>query len=344
MRLTHKLDKAPAITWLDGNAPDDFAIDAKSNMGKLAVGEAFVGSVGAEFFERVKVPMNQTFDSSATPKRGEELVQPQTLAQVDLSALKTALAPKDEPEQEPALNKQTKPQVESVTLAFHKNELARHKAKAYQDGKSVGDANGHNRGYATALQDAQKAIGQMPCVQVTADVNHHATPKPLTEKPTKPTHIDDDLTGPEKRVMDALAFWDALGFESVSREQVAFVASYSVKSGGFRNTLSALRRRDMVDYSGGNIVANSLPKLENFLSFNDLAARLSGPQLRVLEPLKDGAVWTRDGLAALANYSVSSGGFRNTLSSLRTQKILDYGTGSTVQLLPWVITLIRSTG
>lgn len=382
MRLTHKLDKAPAITWLDGNAPDDFADQAKGNMGKLAVGEAFVGSVGAEFFERVKVPMNRTFDSSATPKRGEELVQPQTLAQVDLSALKEALKPKEEPEPDaPAARK-----VIGVPKGEVELRVQKAKAQGHAEGKRQGYEIGRADGWKEAIEAAQIELSKIklreliafpgsglqegelapkPQWQPGTRVQGHGTgqagvndrssvssggisraesvptkagvtqPKVVTAGETAPS-----FTGPEQRVMDALAFWDALGFQSPSREQVAFVAKYSVKSGGFRNTLGALRSRGLIDYDGGDIVAKSLPELMAFPSFNDLASRLSGPQLRVLEPLKDGAEWTRPDLAEQAGYSPTSGGFRNTLGSLRTQKILDYGKGGTVQVLPWVSTLL----
>jgi len=171
MRLLHTRDRAPALDWLAGNAPELFAKTAKNDVGTLRVGEAIVGSVGAEFFERVSVPMNGTFDSSATPKRGETVKQPQTLAQVDLSSLKEALAQTNEPE--PDTKSAPIPQG-SITLKSHKDVVAQRCAKAYGDGKKKGEANGYNRGYAAALLDVQKQIDKMPIAQVSADVNHYS--------------------------------------------------------------------------------------------------------------------------------------------------------------------------
>jgi hypothetical protein len=51
----------------------------------------FVGP-GHSVFDRVSFPAIRTFDSSRTPKRGERLVTPRTIAEVDLTAIMAALA------------------------------------------------------------------------------------------------------------------------------------------------------------------------------------------------------------------------------------------------------------
>lgn len=62
----------------------------------------------------------------------------------------------------------------------------------------------------------------------------------------------DGLTGPEQRILDALAWWRAAGVEQPARVQVATVARYSATSTSFTNPLSALfdgvliKWRDMV--------------------------------------------------------------------------------------------------
>jgi uncharacterized protein len=66
-------------------------------MGSLAsldIGEAWVWEPGAEppLFQRVRIRQRRTFNSSATPKHGEERVEPKRLAAVDLAALQTRMA------------------------------------------------------------------------------------------------------------------------------------------------------------------------------------------------------------------------------------------------------------
>ena len=52
---------------------------------------------GYALLERVAFPPIRTFDSSRTPKRGERLVIPRTLAEVDLTAIVAALAAAEDP-------------------------------------------------------------------------------------------------------------------------------------------------------------------------------------------------------------------------------------------------------
>jgi len=147
------------------------------------------------------------------------------------------------------------------------------------------------------------------------------------------------LTGPEQRILDALAWLESCGIPCpFSRTQVAFVAGYSPKSSAFANTLSSARTKGLIDYPTSGMVAATDEGAavgrgpEAAPSREDLHARvmglLSGPQRRVLEPLL--AVWPedydREQLAELAGYSPTSSAFANTVSSLRTLGLLEYPT------------------
>jgi hypothetical protein len=65
-----------------------------TSMASLALGEAWVWEPGAEppLFQRVQIRARRTFNSSATPKPGETRVEPRALADVDLAAIKEAMA------------------------------------------------------------------------------------------------------------------------------------------------------------------------------------------------------------------------------------------------------------
>lgn len=64
------------------------------SMASLGLGEAWVWEPGSEppLFERVQIRARHTFNSSATPKAGETRVEPARLADVDLAAIKEAMA------------------------------------------------------------------------------------------------------------------------------------------------------------------------------------------------------------------------------------------------------------
>lgn len=67
----------------------------------------------------------------------------------------------------------------------------------------------------------------------------------------------EGLTGPEQRVLDALAWWASIGVDEPTKIQLGFVAGYRVgKSAGgtFGNILGALRSRDLV---GGELAQNA---------------------------------------------------------------------------------------
>jgi hypothetical protein len=101
--------------------------------------------------------------------------------------------------------------------------------------------------------------------------------------------------------------------------------------GGFRNTLSALRTRGyIVDRERGQIGVGPVVTLVNdpFTSQEIQAIwqrKLSPAEWRMLEVLvragEDGLA--RAELATNANYDVEGGGFRNTLSALSTNSLVD---------------------
>jgi hypothetical protein len=59
---------------------------------RLQRGEGYLWAPGHGILDRVAFPAIRTFDSSRTPKRGEHLATPHTLAEVDLTAIMAALA------------------------------------------------------------------------------------------------------------------------------------------------------------------------------------------------------------------------------------------------------------
>jgi len=60
---------------------------AHVDLPRLQRGEGFLWAPGHRILERASFPAIRTFDSSRTPKRGERLATPRTLARVDLTAI-----------------------------------------------------------------------------------------------------------------------------------------------------------------------------------------------------------------------------------------------------------------
>lgn len=147
---------------------------------------------------------------------------------------------------------------------------------------------------------------------------------------------DPDLTGPERRILEALAWMDGIGQAEPPIEAVAFLADYRPGGGAFNNTRGALRAKGYVDYpSAGALRLTELgraaaptPSIPG--SGDQLRAtvidRLAGPERKLLEPLIDaypGALTTEE-LAERSGYGAGGGAFNNTRGRLRTLGLADY--------------------
>ncbi len=91
-RLPAPQDRDAVKAWVDGNGDKDRAREVFDTLAQLGVGEAWVYASEEGTIKRARFPKIKTLDTSATPKAGEKRVEPKTLAEVDLSAIKTALA------------------------------------------------------------------------------------------------------------------------------------------------------------------------------------------------------------------------------------------------------------
>lgn len=156
----------------------------------------------------------------------------------------------------------------------------------------------------------------------------------------------EGLTGPMQRILDALAWWRAVGVEQPARVQVAAVARYSATSSSFANPLSALRTAGLIDYPNGGTIALTAEGAGRARAPDaspttpELHARvfeiLNGPRRRILEPLLAAypEPMAREALAEASRYSATSSSFANPLSSLRSLGLIDYRPGGQVVALP----------
>jgi hypothetical protein len=172
------------------------------------------------------------------------------------------------------------------------------------------------------------------------------------QKANDPRHLkvqsDGTPTGPQQRILNAIAWWTAFGIEQPTNEQVAFVAGYSPGSGGFNNLKGGLRSSGLIDYPVPGKVALTeagtekadapaiAPTREAFHAA--VRAKLSAPQWRVLEPVIAAHPQdiSSDDVATAAGYSAGSGGFNNLRGSLRTLTLIDYPSPGRVRAGDWL--------
>lgn len=91
MKLPSPQDRAALKNWVDGAADAAVLKGLNADLPGLQKGEGVVWIPGRDVFERARFPSKRTFDSSATPKRGERR-RGSELAPLDLGALKDRLA------------------------------------------------------------------------------------------------------------------------------------------------------------------------------------------------------------------------------------------------------------
>jgi uncharacterized protein len=92
MKLTASQDRDAIGAWIEGQAGRQEGKRILGDLPRLQRGEGYLWAPGHGILERASFPAIRTFDSSRTPKRGESLTTPRTLAEVDLSAIMAALA------------------------------------------------------------------------------------------------------------------------------------------------------------------------------------------------------------------------------------------------------------
>jgi len=91
MKLTASQDRDAIGAWIEGQADRQEGKRILGDLPRLQRGEGYLWAPGHGILDRVEFPAIRTFDSSRTPKRGERLATPGTLAEVDLTAIVAAL-------------------------------------------------------------------------------------------------------------------------------------------------------------------------------------------------------------------------------------------------------------
>jgi uncharacterized protein len=92
MKLTASQDRDAIGAWIEGQADRQEGKRILGDLPRLQRGEGYLWAPSHSILDRVEFPEIRTFDSSRTPKRGERLATPRTLAEVDLTAIMAALA------------------------------------------------------------------------------------------------------------------------------------------------------------------------------------------------------------------------------------------------------------
>lgn len=176
-----------------------------------------------------------------------------------------------------------------------------------------------------------------------------AAPSPARAASPHPAGPPADglLTGPEQRILDAIAWMESIGVEEPQQTAVAFLSGYSgPENGAYKNPRGALNQRGLVRYvPGGGIAltdegrasarAPDAPGSAEELQERVLA-KLPGPERKLLQHLLEAYPESlgNDDLAHLAGYSDgNNGAYKNPRGRLRSLGLISYpGAGQVVAL------------
>ncbi len=338
---------------------------------------------GEGIFRRVEIRRRRTFDSSATPEVGAAAAAPKKLAAVDLEGIRKRMAgtlerarandPRElrrrvaELQRElaakpaPAATPERVKHVEvEVVKARQVNRLA---AVARILERRVAAAEEAARVVRSTWQELEAALGRLSAASPSsfkrAAPEPEKTAKPAYEISTKSSAAGpvisapggngrarppaEGLSGPEQRILDALAWLEVVGQREARQAAAAFLAGYTVGGGAFNNPRGTLRTRGLIEYRGDRLTLTDAGRQlarapERALTAAALQARvldqLPGPEgkiLRVLLEIYPRALANEE-LANRAGYSPNGGAYNNPRGRLRSLGLIDYREGQVVAL------------
>lgn len=358
------LNKLVGRTGLDVDvkrAADELGMtprEAMENLRPLTAGEFFAfGPALSLTVQRLKVGPVQT----THPKAGDRNLRapPKPTAAIKAVLPKLSDLPKEaeaearsveDLKRELANARRELTQAKNAKPGASREDLQAAEQRGFDRGKEAGALAAHrsNAGYFKTLKgslhkaiDSALAEPPAPAVVVPAVLERPATrPTPSTRRPASNGHAEPqgDLTGPEQRILDAIAWLESLGIDPCEQTAVAFLANYTYGGGAFTNPRGRLNQRGLVEYVGdkirlteeGRALANAPTEA---LTSEELHARvlgrLPGPEQRLLKPLLEAYPDAMDGadVAAAANYTFGAGAFNNPRGRLRSLGLIEYVSG-----------------
>jgi uncharacterized protein len=284
LRMTHPRDIGALEEWINVHAVPAEAKEVIDSLPSLPIGEAWFWSPGwMGTLKRIKVRKRQTFDSSATPKPGESVKAPKSLAKIDLNQLGKQIqatvqkAKENDPaelrkelarlrsqvaelEKRPAAAPPV-PKVERIEVPVLKNgQLAKAHRLVDRLAELANKATDAAAQVATAIN--AKLTAPPPKPGPAPAPRPRPIPAPAPPPIRRPAAVTEaepgefKIDGPMQRVLNALAELEAIGVQAPERVQVAFLAGYSnLRSKGFSNSIGSLRSAGLIDYPSADTIA-----------------------------------------------------------------------------------------
>lgn len=173
-----------------------------------------------------------------------------------------------------------------------------------------------------------------------------AIPPVRPQPPSRAAEPNGDLTKPQQKILDAVAWWASLGVPKPDLRQIGFRAGYKAGGGGFKNYMSSLSTGGLIDRNDGTAwltekgreLANPPTTGTTLKQFHDgIRALLPMPQQSIFNVLVEASLeageavmMSPESIGAACEptpYAANGGGFKNYLSALSTAGIIERSKG-----------------
>lgn len=363
MQLTHALDRKAVDAWVEAHDVRDQRAEFMASLASLGIGEAWVWSPGwLDIFQRVQFRRRETFDSSATPKRGEHRAEPRRVRPLDLGVLRERMSetlerakaddPRELRRQITALKAQlsdaptAEPIVERIEVPIVTPEQTAALDLAV---RTFGEAQSAVLAALEPVRDSLREIGlTLAAVQANGQMRA-AVAQRSERRPHKPqvagsTPARSTMPAPstngtgaplKKGARRMLATLAAFQHHGLTREQLGTLANVQSTGGTFSAYLSSLRQGEYINEAGEflTITAAGLAIADDSM---DVPTNTTEVVDAYRQKLKAGARrmldvlvimhpdWiSRTDLGERAAVSVDGGTFSAYLSSLRRNGLIE---------------------
>lgn len=339
LRTVGPNDQKAVKAYVDAFGTQEEQDELMSSLAKLRLGEAWFWEPGGDLFQRVQIRERQTFNSSATPKAGQQVAEPARLADVDLNELRDKIAAtvekakeEDPKELQKRIRKLERKLAERPTEPVEVPVLADGAADALHEAvaavqKAAEPISAELQRISNVKAPSPKAGGSARD-RAAGGGGAEATMPPPAQPPE-----DVELSKQAFKMLEVLVSRHPL---KLTRSQWATASGYSLRSSSWSQSTGQLTRGGFVEDHGGefaptqigfDVFGGSPPAPQSAEEIRAMwRSSLKGPQAVAFFDALVGVFpdpLTRDELSEQTGYSKSSSSFSATTSLLRKNKLIE---------------------
>ena len=362
LRLIAPQDRRAVEEWIHDNADGAQGKAVLSSLASLKTGTGWLWAPELGLLERVAFPKIRTLDSGRAPDGSE--IEGRVLAEIDRDAIGMRLkavaqeAIDNDPKRLRARIAELERAAKQQPAGYSKEHLHEACDRSEREGFARGMRAGW-RGHADVMKAALDTIvepefgepGKPAPTAVTMHARGDVAPatrraiadlasaavKASRSPPAANAGARDGLSGPERRILDAIAWLESTtGTDTHNQVSVAFLAGYTYGGGAFNNPRGRLNTAGLVEYVSGEKIKLTDSGREAAIYPDDALTtdelhkrvmdRLPGPEQRILRPLLDAYpdVLPGEAVAKAAGYTYGAGAFNNPRGRLKSLGLIEY--------------------